>query len=248
MNALRGDDVSPWSNFVRVERPAATPTPTATATPPSTPEPTNSVATGTPTISGTAQVEETLRASTTDLSDSDGMDSATFSYRWIAAGSDIDGATGSSHTLTSSQKGHVIQVRVSFTDDAGNPESRTRAATGGVAAAPPPLTGSLNNQPTSHDGTNAFTFEIEFSVEPALSCRTLRDHAFTVRGGAVKKARRRDQPSNIRWQITVEPDSNADVTIALPVTTDCAAQGAICTQDGRKLSKPLEFTVSGAGE
>ena len=31
----------------------------------------------------------------------------------------------------------------------------------------------------------------------------------------------------------------------LPATTDCTAEGAICTQDGRKLSNRLEITVQG---
>ena len=43
----------------------------------------------------------------------------------------------------------------------------------------------------------------------------------------------------------MRPDSNADVTVVLPVTTNCGAQGAICTKDGRKLSNRLEFTVTG---
>ncbi len=54
-----------------------------------------------------------------------------------------------------------------------------------------------------------------------------------------------DKPSNIKWRIMVRPDSNEDVTIVLPATTDCEAQGAICTEDGRKLSNSLVFTVSG---
>ena len=63
----------------------------------------------------------------------------------------------------------------------------------------------------------------------------------------VKKAKRREKGSNIGWTITVKPDSNADVTIVLPATTDCDDQGAICTGDGRKLSNRLEFTVTGPG-
>ena len=50
---------------------------------------------------------------------------------------------------------------------------------------------------------------------------------------------------NIRWEISVSPDSNADVTVELPVTEDCDAQGAICTADGTMLSIPLKFTVKG---
>ena len=45
----------------------------------------------------------------------------------------------------------------------------------------------------------------------------------------------------------MQPDGNGDVTVALPVTTDCGDQEAICTGDGRKLSNGLEFTVSGLG-
>ena len=74
---------------------------------------------------------------------------------------------------------------------------------------------------------------------------TLRDHAFTVTRGTVVGARRLDRSSNIRWEISVSPDSNGDVTVVLPATTDCEADSAICTEDGRMLSNSLSFTVSG---
>ena len=44
----------------------------------------NSAATGAPTISGTAQVGQMLNASTSNISDSDGLANATFTYQWIA--------------------------------------------------------------------------------------------------------------------------------------------------------------------
>ena len=59
---------------------------------------------------------------------------------------------------------------------------------------------------------------------------------FTVEGGKVTGARRLVKGSNIGWEIVVKPDSNGDVTITLPAATDCDAQGAICTDDGRMLS------------
>ena len=77
---------------------------------------------------------------------------------------------------------------------------------------------------------------------------TLRNFAFTETWGVVRKAQRMDKPSNIRWLITVEPNGNGDVKIELPATTDCNAEGAICTGDGRKLSNRLEVTVSGPGQ
>ena len=206
--------------------------------------PPNREATGQPTISGTPQVGETLTADTSAIADEDGLTNVSYSYQWIA------GATGSSYTLTSSEQGQIVQVRVTFTDDADNAESLTSVATETVAQTPSPLTVSLENAATSHNGTDVFTFEIRFSEQFGLSYKSLRDDAFTVVGGEVKKAQRMDRDSdtpNTWWLITVEPDGNGDVTITLPATTDCTDDGAICTEDGRMLSDLLEFTVSGPG-
>ena len=440
----------------------------------------NRDATGAPAISGTPQVRETLTADTADIADEDGLTNVAYRYQWIAGGSDINGATSSTYTLTASEQGKTIKVRVTFTDDADNEETLTSAdtdtvaatkpgvpghpkvfphdaealdvyweapasdggsditsykvqwkesadswdtpadvseetasgtiytitgltdgveysvrvlATNGVGDSPPsvgqtgtpretnspemvrprvdgatlkvlydevldegsapptdsfdvrvactcddttwldeeskravesvsvdgdtvvltlvsaatsedvvvvsytppsdaatartrdlagnaaagfnptevfnetdetaeseengepeettegetPLTVSLEATTESHNGTDAFTFEIRFSEEFPLSYKTLRDLAFTVSGGEVLKAQRLDKPSNIKWRIMVRPDSSEDVTIILPATTDCEAQGAICTEDGRMLSNRLEFTVAGPG-
>ena len=137
---------------------------------------------------------------------------------------------------------------MSFTDDSGNEETLTSAATDMVEGAAPPLTVSLENTPDTHDGQNVFTFELRFSEEPHFSYKTLRDHAFTVAGGTVKKTQPITKGSNLRWQITVRPDGDGQVSITLPVTTDCDAEGAICTRDGRMLSNELALTISGPGD
>ena len=209
----------------------------------------NTAPTGLPTITGTAQVGETLTADTSAIEDEDGLTSISYEYQWIAGGTDIDGATGSSYLLTSSEQGQTIQVKVTFTDDAENEESLTSVATEAVAAAPVPVTVSVTvSAPATHDGSSEFTFDIEFSEEFGLSYRTLKFHAFNVTGGSVERAQRTDKPSNILWRITVKPVGTGDVTIELPATTDCDADGAICTGDGRKLSNSLSFTVSGPGQ
>ena len=99
------------------------------------PTPTNSPATGAPAISGTPRVGETLTASTSGISDADGLNSVSYRYQWLAGGSDIEGATGSAYELTSSEQGKTIQVRVTFTDDADHVETLTSVATVAVAAA-----------------------------------------------------------------------------------------------------------------
>ena len=104
---------------------------------PEPPEPVNSPATGAPAITGTAQVGETLGADTSGIADEDGLENATFSYQWLAGDSGISGATARTYTLSNSDEGKAIKVRVSFTDDAGNEESLTSAATVALAAAEP---------------------------------------------------------------------------------------------------------------
>ncbi len=207
----------------------------------------NTPATGAPTIIGTAQVGETLTADTSGIAGEDGLSNATFAYQWLANGSDIAGATGAIYTLAEAAEGKVISVTVSFTDDAGNGEELSSAATAAEAAPPPPLTSLIENAAAFHDGESAFTFELRFSEEFSLSYRTLRDHAFTVSGGTVKNASRLEQGSNMGWRIEVQPNVNDDVIVVLPVTGDCADTGAICTEDGRKLSTELVLAVSGPG-
>ena len=169
--------------------------------------------------------------------------------------------SGSTVTLTlASAVTSTDEVTVSYTvpsdtaaarlkDQSDNPAASfaARAVTNNTAAALTPLTpltASIHSEPASHDGQAEFTFELRFSENlERFSFRTLRDHAFTMTGGEVKRARRLVRGNNIRWEITVRPSSDADVTIVLPITTDCTDQGAVCTGDGRRLSNRLELTV-----
>ena len=101
--------------------------------------------------------------------------------------------------------------------------------------------------PASHDGQQAFTFGLTFSEDVAeLSYKTLRDSAFSVTNGQVRRARRKTKGSNQSWTITVKPDSSGAVKIRLPATTDCEADDAICTSDARPLSNSPSATIPGA--
>ena len=107
---------------------------------------TNTAATGEPAISGTLRVHEVLTASPGDIADDDGTDGVTYSYQWVRVdgGSDanIAGATSSTYTLKPEDEGKQIAVRASFTDDGGNPESRTSDTTATVGPAPSTSSGT----------------------------------------------------------------------------------------------------------
>ena len=101
----------------------------------------NTLATGAPTITGTAQVGQTLTASTTGIADADGLTSVSYTYQWIRVATDntetnISSATASTDTLVAADQGTTVKVRVTFDDDASHTEMLTSAATAAVSAAP----------------------------------------------------------------------------------------------------------------
>ena len=199
----------------------------------------NNTATGAPTISGTARVGETLSVSTSDIADPDGLTSATFSYQWNrgdgSTNTDITDATAATYTLQEEDLDYQVSVTVAFTDDEGNDETLTSAPVLVLAATP--LSGAFDSAtlPGQHDGSSAFSFEIYFSEEPVLGFEDVRDHVLDVTNGDVVSVRRTTPGSNIRWEITVQPDGDDAVALLLPVTDNCGDEGAVCTASEKKL-------------
>ena len=98
----------------------------------------NTAPTGAPTITGTAQVGQTLTASTTGIADANGLTSPTYTYQWIRVDgteADIASANSSTYTLVDADLGKTLKVRVTFADDLGHTETLTSAATATVVAA-----------------------------------------------------------------------------------------------------------------
>ena len=198
------------------------------------------------------------------LDTGDAPDTSAFAVTVAGSGRGVDTVAVSGSVVTLTLVTAVFAgdaVTVDYTAPAGESESRLQDQVGNAAAsfsgqsvtnhtpAAALLTASTHDVPANHDGNSAFTFEVRFSEEPAagFSYKTLRDNAFTVTGGEVVKARRLEKGKNVRWEIHVTPDGTGPVTIVLPATTDCDADGAVCTDDGRMLSNRLELTVSGPG-
>ena len=114
------------------------------------------------------------------------------------------------------------------------------------AAAATALTASFGAMPSEHAGPGArFVFQLTFSEEPKVGYKKLRDHAFSVTGGNVREAQRRQQGSNVGWNITVEPSEWSDIAISLPGGRACTSSGGICTADDRRLSNSPNAAVQG---
>ncbi|MYF28971.1 MAG: hypothetical protein F4169_08920, partial [Gammaproteobacteria bacterium] len=92
----------------------------------------NTAAAGAPAVSGTAQVGATLAGVTDAITDADGLAAPGYRYEWLRVGPDGDSnavvvATTAGYTLTGADAGRKVRLRVRFTDDLGNTETRTSA-------------------------------------------------------------------------------------------------------------------------
>ena len=128
-------------------------------------------------------------------------------------------------------------------DSAGNPAPALsgEAVTNETQA----LTARFEAAPASHDGASAFEVKLRFSEEIAMGFRTMRYDALEVSEATVTGAQRLAPPSNMGWKLTIEPTRDEAVTIAVPANLACTETGAICTLDGRALSKRVELAIPG---
>ena len=115
----------------------------------------NDFPTGHVTINGTATQGQTLTVTST-LADVDGL--GMVSYQWQADGEDINGATGSTYTLTAADVGKAITVVASYIDGFGTVESVTSAATDAVTRynTAPLLTAPTADAYTDTAGNDSF--------------------------------------------------------------------------------------------
>ena len=202
---------------------------------PAPPEPpSNDPATGAPAITGTARVGETLTVDTSGIGDEDGLENAAFSYRWLADGTAISGATASAYTPVEADEGRAITVQVNFTDDAGNDETLTSAATAAVAAAPEPAANSPATGAPTITGTAQVgeTLTVDRSSigdedgleNAAFSYRWLADG--TAISGASANAYtpvEADEGKAITVQVNFTDDAGNDETLTSAATAAVAA-------------------------
>ncbi len=151
---------------------------------------------------------------------------------------DDDGSTtAASRTVTLVEGANTMTITVTAEDG-----RTTRTYTVTVTRAKPPLTASFENLPETHDGSKLIMFNVRFNAPLLNSYRTLRDRAFTVKGGRVTSAVR-VKGSSSYWQIRVQPHGDGEVTIVLEPNRRC--WWGPCARPNRRLSNRLAATVAG---
>ena len=110
-----------------------------------------------------------------------------------------------------------------------------------------PLTATLEDLPTNHDGSSAFSFQIAFSADVDITPENMRDHALTVSGATVTNASRVDGRSDL-WELTVEPAGTGAVSILVPLNRACTETGALCTAQGGMLTIAPAQSIPGPAQ
>ena len=187
--------------------------------------PANTPATGAPAITGTARVGQTLTASTSGITDADGLTNVSYVYRWIRLDSDgmmnpTDiGTDASTYTLVAADVGKKIQVGVSFQDDSGNDEALTSTAyPSGIATVPAvaaPATGA-----------------------PAITGTARVGQTLTASTGGIMDADGLSRVSyGYRW-IRVDSDGMMNPT---DIGTDASTYTLVAADEGKKIQVEVSF-------
>ena len=107
----------------------------------------------------------------------------------------------------------------------------------------PALTAAFSGAPSQHDGSDAFTLELDFTGPVTTTAEVMQSHALQVTNGRVTAAAKRGRRD--RWLLTVDPSALQDVRVALAATASCEDAGAVCAADGRMLSSGAEVSITG---
>ena len=196
------------------------------------------------TSDGTAQAGSDYTAASATLTFNAGETSQTVQVTVLT---DSEDESQETLTLTLSNPSQATLGDSAGTGTIENGESSSGTQEDPPAEDPPVvlLTASFGNMPATHNGSGEFTFTLTFSENVNAGYKKIRDHAFTVTGGHVNNASRITRGSNQGFYVTVTPHGNAAISITLPETTDCDADGAICTYDKRALSHSTPAYIAG---
>ena len=205
-----------------------------------TPAAENTDPAGLPEISGTAEVGETLTASADAIEDEDGLENATFAYQWLANDgtddSEIAGATGATHEVGAEDAGKTLTVRVTFTDDKGNEETLTSAATD-TAVDRRPVAATLS---VGAGAAEAGRFRLRIAFGDAVTGLALTDlSAARVAGAAAAVTELAEAETGRAWTAWVAAEAGR-YTVRL-------AAGAAEAGERRSLASVLAVDVDADG-
>ena len=108
-----------------------------------------------------------------------------------------------------------------------------------------PVRAELGALPERHDGEQPFEAWVRFSEPVEASDEQIARELVKVRGGAVTGVERAFGRDDV-WQLDIQPQGGADVTVSVEGEGTCA-NAAVCTDDGRPVAGTVRASVRGPG-
>ena len=102
---------------------------------------------------------------------------------------DDTGSTSANYTDDHPVDGKLTYAGQALYDGYYASQESNRVQVTGLA----PLTATFENMPATHDGLRMFEFYVRFSKALSNSYKVIRDHAFAVTGGVVRRCQARER-------------------------------------------------------
>ena len=110
------------------------------------------------------------------------------------------------------------------------------------SAPPGPLAAVFSGAPETHDGSTAFTMQLEFNATLTTGWEALRD-SITVTNGTLTRIDRVSSLSHL-WNLEITPTSESFITIAVAPSGVCDGANGICA-GGRLLEEGIATKIYG---
>ena len=151
------------------------------------------------------------------------------------------------HTFENLDDGLIWTVRLRATNAVG---TTTSGKVTGVVLSP--FIAAFQDETDPHDGAGTTFDRIVFlseggSLDAADLCDVLEVTDGTCRSSRKGRSQNQFGDTVESWVVTIAPDGDADVTLTLHAATDCDADGAVCSTDGRPLAETVTHVVAGPG-
>jgi Ca2+-binding RTX toxin-like protein len=185
-----------------------------------------------------------VTASTTGITDANGLAGVTFNYQWQANGVNIIGANASSFTPTGAEVGATLQVVVTFVDNGGFSELVTSVPTGAVVAPPAPVLTLA--APTLLTTPGSLVRAIGTPVSPqVINITNTGNGNLLVTGTTVTGANAAAFPT-VNGCTTVLPGASCTITVNFTSVAPAGARTATLSIASNVVGSPTVVSLNGS--
>ena len=154
-----------------------------------------------------------------------------------------------SNSLEYNKAGSFGQRRIWLREDDNDAEAGAISQRTDVPGAPNDgvaITQVVSEQ--RHDGKTDAIIEMEFDAPLGVTYATMKNHAWEVDGGWIRRVQRISGSGGAAWRFWARPHGKSQMALFFNVGTDCTTQTAICSKDpARPIKHRYLLAIPGPG-